>query len=88
MENGGRIYDFYLGRQSRLLFIGGVLLYEFAGGLIKKDRLRVRNSILTGIGVGGALWCIIFTGCGALPSAAVCRAIGKTRQLSAVPREH
>ncbi len=43
VENGGRIYDFYLGRQSRLLFIGGVLLYEFAGGLIKKGQARVRK---------------------------------------------
>ncbi len=43
---------FIWGANPACFFIGGVLLYEFAGGLIKKDRLRVRNSILTGIGVG------------------------------------
>ncbi len=43
---------FIWGANPACFFIGGVLLYEFVDGLVKKDRLRVRNSILTGIGVG------------------------------------
>ncbi len=40
------------GANPACFFIGGVLLYEFADGILKKDTGRIRNSIVTGVGVG------------------------------------
>lgn len=43
---------FIWGANPACFFIGGVLLYEFFAGMLTKEKILVRNSILTGIGVG------------------------------------
>lgn len=43
---------FIWGANPACFFIGGVLLYEFFSGVSAKDKMLVRNSILTGAGVG------------------------------------
>ena len=43
---------FIWGANPACFFIGGILLYEFADGILKKDGVMVRNSIATGVGVG------------------------------------
>jgi len=40
---------FIWGANPACFFIGGVLVYEFLSGLFTKDRLLIRNSLLTGI---------------------------------------
>lgn len=43
---------FIWGANPACFFIGGVLLYEFCSGVFTKDKVLVRNSVLTGTGVG------------------------------------
>lgn len=45
---------FIWGANPSCFFIGGVLLYEFCSGAFTKDKSLVRNSVLTGIGVGAS----------------------------------
>lgn len=43
---------FIWGANPACFFIGGVLLYEFVRGLVKKDVQMIRNSLIIGAGVG------------------------------------
>ncbi|MBO5095072.1 MAG: glycosyltransferase family 39 protein [Lachnospiraceae bacterium] len=43
---------FIWGANPACFFIGGVLLYEFFSGVFTKNKTLVRNSVLTGVGVG------------------------------------
>lgn len=43
---------FIWGANPVCFFVGGVLLYEFVTGILAKDKTRVKNSIVTGIGIG------------------------------------
>lgn len=43
---------FIWGANPVCFFAGGVLLYEFVDGILKKDKTLVRNSVLIGLGIG------------------------------------
>ncbi len=51
---------FLWGANPACFFIGGILLYEFLAGVFTKEKMAVRNSILTGVGVGGSFLCYYF----------------------------
>lgn len=51
---------FLWGANPACFFIGGILLYEFLAGVFTKEKLAVRNSILTGAGVGVSFLCYYF----------------------------
>ena len=51
---------FLWGANPACFFIGGILLYEFLEGVFTKEKLAVRNSILTGVGVGVSFLCYYF----------------------------
>lgn len=51
---------FLWGANPACFFIGGILLYEFLEGVFTKEKLAVRNSILTGAGVGISFICYYF----------------------------